>query len=111
MKPIKIIRPIAIMYYTDARGGLPVAHGSCNLAIKYNDKQIKDGSWKRAAATQVFALERFRRAEVVDRRTGKFLGIITRTVTGKIDFDDKCVGKDAVNYHWREKMLAKARRK
>jgi dipeptidyl aminopeptidase/acylaminoacyl peptidase len=107
-QPIEYKRPVAILYYTDARGGLPIAQGSCLPTAKMADgRRIKDASWKRAAAAQVFAFEHYRRAEVVDRKTSTLLCVLRRTATGEMTVDYSVAGEDAKNYQWRAKMDAK----
>jgi hypothetical protein len=94
-------RPYATLYYADARGGLPVSQGSC-----------KSGpGFKQAMAKQVFALERYRRVEVVDTETGLLVMALSMTTEGKISHNLECEGREAVGYQWRQKMDAKLRAK
>jgi hypothetical protein len=99
--------PFATLYYTDARGGLPVAVGACRSPGKANPLR----NAKRSTAAQVFAEERYRRAEVVDRRTGLLVMALTRTTDGKINVNLDCAGQEARGYQWREKMADKTNRR
>lgn len=96
-------RPYATLYYTDARGGLPAAQGACNAAaIKGNP--IRNA--KRAAATMIYAEQRYRRVEIVDTSTGLLVTALTRTTDGKLGFPD-VAGHVAVNWQWRQKLADK----
>jgi hypothetical protein len=97
MKKIKLTRPVAILYYSQARGGLPTAQG----AVK-NTRNSKARS-----AAMVFADERYQRAEIVDRGTGCFMLVLSRTTDGKINVNTDKAGEVCDNYQWRAKLDAK----
>jgi hypothetical protein len=97
--------PFATLYYIDARGGLPIAVGGCRMPDKHNPLR----NAKRSVAAQVFATEHYRRAEVVNRKTGKLEFSISRTIDGRINVNYECAGQVAENYQWRSKMEEKRR--
>jgi hypothetical protein len=96
----KKTRPYATLYYTDARGGLPVSQGHPKSDV---------GS-RKGAGWQVFALRKYRRVEIVDTATGLLVEALSITVEGKISHNVECAGQVSRGYQWRQKAEA-ARRK
>jgi len=104
-------RPVAVLYYSDARGGLPISQGACKISGRFNGKTIRNLNWKKAVTFQLFALERYRRAEIVDRATGELMCTVRVGSDGQLIPDYDVAGTEAKNYQWREKMKQKAQRK
>ena len=99
--PKKLKRPLVNLYYTDARGGLPVAQGACKT-----DKGSRHG-----ASYQVFALRKYRRVETVDTRTGLLVESLSITTTGHITHNVDCAGQESKGYRWRQKLAEQERKK
>jgi len=55
----------------------------------------------------LFALERYRRAEIVDRETGVIIMVLKRRTDGGIDTDFSHTGELSENYGWRDKLAMK----